>query len=161
MGADRKPKIRKQHLYVAKDSTFGRIWVDEEDMQERFEEYLQSDKCLNHTKKRTIIDQDTLSAVQVDVPAPRSPTIKGFCVFCGTSSSAWYQNYADNPDFAQTVRKITDICEQETRGLFEDGCIPANLAALWMGGYGYSTKQEQDINGGVPVVISGEDKLDG
>ena len=44
MGADRKPKIRKQHLYVAKDSTFGRIWVDEEDMQERFEEYLQSDK---------------------------------------------------------------------------------------------------------------------
>ena len=33
MGADRKPKIRKQHLYVAKDSTFGRIWVDEEDMQ--------------------------------------------------------------------------------------------------------------------------------
>ena len=30
-----------------------------------------------------------------------------------------------------------------------------------MGGYGYSTKQEQDIKGGVPVVISGEDKLDG
>ena len=28
-----------------------------------------------------------------------------------------------------------------------------SLAALWMGGYGYSTKQEQDIKGGVPVVI--------
>ncbi len=152
-------KKPKQHLYVARDSTFGRTWVDAEDMMERFAEYLESDKCLKHTRKHTIIDKDTYVPYKVDIPAPRSPTIKGFCLYCGTSSQAWYQNYADNPDFADAVRKITETCEQETRGLFEDGAIPHNLAALWMGGYGYSVKQEQDIKGGVPVVISGEDKL--
>ena len=38
--------------------------------------------------------------------------------------------------------------------MFEDGSIPSNLAGLWMGGFGYSTKQEQEIKGGVPVVIA-------
>ena len=147
------PKVAKTKLYVAPDSTHGKIWIDEEDMLERFDEYLHSERCLGHTKVQTIIDKDTLQPQDVVVASPRSPTIKSFCLYCGTSPQAWYQNYADNPDFAQTVRKSTDICERETRGLSEDRCIPANLAALWMGGYGYSTKQEQDIKGGVPVVI--------
>jgi len=116
---------------------------------------------MNHTKKKTIIDEDTFQAVVVEVPAPRSPTIKGFCLFCGTSSPTWYQHYADNPEFAEIVRRITEYCESEVRGMFEDGSISPSLAGLWMGGYGYSTKAEQDIKGGVPVVISGEDKLDG
>ena len=155
------PKVKNVKLYVAPDKNHGRVWVDAEDMAERFEEYLQSDKCMNHTKKKTIIDEDTFQAVVVDVPAPRSPTIKGFCLFCGTSSPTWYQHYADNPEFEEIVKKITEFCEIEVRGMFEDGEISPSLAGLWMGGYGYSTKQEQDIKGGVPVVISGEDKLDG
>ena len=148
------PKVKNVKLYVAPDPNHGRVWVDAEDMAERFEEYLQSDKCMNHTKKKTIIDEDTFQAVVVDVPAPRSPTIKGFCLFCGTSSPTWYQHYADNPEFEEIVKKITEYCESEVRGMFEDGSISPSLAGLWMGGYGYSTKQEQDIKGGVPVVIA-------
>ena len=155
------PKVAKTKLYVAPDSTHGKTWVDEEDMLERFDEYLHSERCLGHTKVQTIIDKDTLQPQDVVVASPRSPTIKSFCLYCGTSPQAWYQNYADNPDFADAVAKITAFCESETRGLFEDGNISPSLAALWMGGYGYSTKAEQDIKGGVPVVISGEDKLDG
>lgn len=148
------PKVKNVKLYVAPDPNHGRVWVDAEDMAERFEEYVQSDKCMNHTKKKTIIDEETFQAVVVDVPAPRSPTIKGFCLFCGTSSPTWYQHYADNPEFAEIVKKITEFCEIEVRGMFEDGEISPSLAGLWMGGYGYSTKQEQDIKGGVPVVIA-------
>ena len=147
------PKVKNVKLYVAPDPNHGRVWVDKEDMAERFEEYLQSDKCMNHTKKKTIIDEETFQAVVVDVPAPRSPTIKGFCLYCGTSSPTWYQHYADNPEFEEIVKKITEFCEIEVRGMFEDGAISPSLAGLWMGGYGYSTKQEQDIKGGVPVVI--------
>ena len=148
------PKVKNVKLYVAPDPNHGRVWIDAEDMAERFEEYLQSDKCMNHTKKKTIIDEETFQAVVVDVPAPRSPTIKGFCLYCGTSSPTWCQHYADNPEFEEIVKKITEFCEIEVRGMFEDGEISASLAGLWMGGYGYSTKAKQDINGGVPVVIA-------
>lgn len=155
------PKVKKVKLYIAPDKNHGKVWIDAEDMAERFEEYLQSDMCLGHTKSKAVIDPETKTCETIDVPAPRSPTIKGFCLFCGTSSPTWYQNYADDPEFAEIVRKITEYCESEVRGMFEDGAISPSLAALWMGGYGYSTKQEQDIKGGVPVVIAGEDKLDG
>lgn len=155
------PKVKNVKLYVAPDPNHGRVWVDAEDMAERFEEYVQSDKCLGHTKTKAVIDQETMTCSTIEVPAPRSPTIKGFCLYCGTSSSTWYQHYADNPEFEEIVKKITEFCEIEVRGMFEDGEISPSLAGLWMGGYGYSTKQEQDIKGGVPVVISGEDKLDG
>lgn len=148
------PKVKNVKLYVAPDKNHGRVWVDAEDMAERFEEYLNSDKCLGHTKSKAVIDQETMTCSMIDVPAPRSPTIKGFCLYCGTSSPTWYQHYADNPEFAEIVKKITEYCESEVRGMFEDGSISPSLAALWMGGYGYSTKQEQEIKGGVPVVIA-------
>lgn len=148
------PKVNKVKLYIAPDKNHGKVWIDAEDMAERFEEYLQSDMCLGHTKSKAVIDPETKTCETIDVPAPRSPTIKGFCLFCGTSSPTWYQNYADDPEFAEIVRKITEYCESEVRGMFEDGAISPSLAALWMGGYGYSTKQEQDIKGGVPVVIA-------
>lgn len=148
------PKVKNVKLYIAPDKNHGKVWIDAEDMAERFEEYLQSDMCLGHTKSKAVIDPETKTCETLEVPAPRSPTIKGFCLFCGTSSPTWYQNYADNPEFAEIVHKITEYCESEVRGMFEDGAISPSLAALWMGGYGYSTKQEQDIKGGVPVVIA-------
>ena len=154
------PKVKNVKLYVAPDKNHGRVWADAEDMIDRFfDDYLKSDKCLGHTKSKPVIDEETMTCSTVEVPAPRSPTIKGFCLYCGTSSTTWYQHYANNPEFADAVRIITEYCECEVRGMFEDGEISPSLAALWMGGYGYSTKQEQDIKGGVPVVISGEDKL--
>lgn len=155
------PKVKNVKLYVAPDKNHGRVWIDAEDMAERFEEYLHSDKCLGHTKTKAVIDPETMTCSTIEVPAPRSPTIKGFCLFCGTSSPTWYQHYANNPEFEEIVKKITEFCEIEVRGMFEDGEISPSLAGLWMGGYGYSTKAEQDIKGGVPVVISGEDRLDG
>lgn len=149
------PKVKNVKLYVAPDPNHGRVWVDEEDMIDRFfNDYLKSNKCLGHTKTKSIIDPETKTCATVEVTSPRSPTIKGFCLYCGTSSSTWYQHYANNPEFADAVRIITEYCECEVRGMFEDGEISPSLAGLWMGGYGYSTKQEQDIKGGVPVVIA-------
>lgn len=148
------PKVKNVKLYVAPDKNHGRVWIDAEDMAERFEEYLHSDKCLGHTKTKAVIDPETMTCSTIEVPAPRSPTIKGFCLFCGTSSPTWYQHYANNPEFEEIVKKITEFCEIEVRGMFEDGEISPSLAGLWMGGYGYSTKAEQDIKGGVPVVIA-------
>lgn len=148
------PKVKNVKLYVAPDQNHGRVWIDAEDMAERFEEYLQSDMCLGHTKSKAVIDPETMTCSTVEVPAPRSPTIKGFCLYCGTSSPTWYQHYADNKKFEEIVKKITEYCECEVRGMFEDGEISPSLAGLWMGGYGYSTKAEQDIKGGVPVVIA-------
>ena len=148
------PKVKNVKLYVAPDPNHGRVWVDAEDMAERFEEYVHSDKCLGHTKTKAVIDPETMTCSTIEVPSPRSPTIKGFCLYCDTSSPTWYQHYADNPEFEEIVKKITEYCECEVRGMFEDGAISPSLAGLWMGGYGYSTKQEQDIKGGVPVVIA-------
>ena len=153
------PKVKKVKLYIAPDSTHGKTWVDEDDMLEQFAEY--KTECDTHKITKSIIDKDTMQAVDIEVSKPITATIKGFCLWSGTDTDAWYTTYADDPRFSRAVRLITAACELDARGKFETGQIPANLAALWMGGYGYSTKQEQDIKGGVPVVMSGEDKLDG
>ena len=64
------PKVKKVKLYVAPDKNHGRVWVDAEDMAERFEEYLNSDMCLGHTKYKSVIDPETMTCSTIEVPAP-------------------------------------------------------------------------------------------
>lgn len=87
-------------------------------------------------------------------------TIEGFCVFAGISRAAFYERYAENEKFADTVTRMREECEVDARKKFELQIIPSQLAGLWMSNYGYTTKTDTNVSGSVPVVISGEDDLE-
>lgn len=81
-------------------------------------------------------------------------TIEGFCVFAGISRAAFYERYANDEKFADTVTRMREECEIDAREKFELGVIPSQLAGLWMSNYGYSTKAESDVN------VTASEKLD-
>lgn len=83
-------------------------------------------------------------------------TIEGFCVFAGISRAAFYERYANDKRFADTVTRMREECEVDARSKFELGIIPSQLAGLWMSNYGYSTKTDTSITG----VESEKSKLD-
>jgi len=87
-------------------------------------------------------------------------TIEGFCVWAGISRAAFYEHYASNPIFADTVTRMREECEVDARIKFEVGALPSQLAGLWMSKYGYSTKTDSSVTGAVPVVISGGEELE-
>ncbi len=87
-------------------------------------------------------------------------TVEGFCVYAGISRSKFYEDYADNEQFRDMVTRIREECEVDAREKFELGVIPSQLAGLWMSRHGYSTKQDTNVSGSVPVVISGDDGLE-
>lgn len=74
-------------------------------------------------------------------------TIEGFCVFAGISRSKFYENYADDEKYGDTVTRMREECEIDAREKFELGIIPSQLAGLWMSNYGYSTKTDSTVNG--------------
>lgn len=88
-------------------------------------------------------------------------TIEGFCVHVGLARRAFYDTYADDPRFSHIVTRMKEECEIDARMKFELGMIDPKLAALWMSKHGYSTKTENNVSGSVPVVISGDDELEG
>lgn len=85
-------------------------------------------------------------------------TIEGFCVFTGISRAAFYERYANDGKFADTVTRMKEECEVDARKKFELGIIPAQLAGLWMSNYGYSTKTDTNVSGNLTVE---QTKLDG
>lgn len=87
-------------------------------------------------------------------------TIEGFCVFIGISRQAFHEYYAENERFVDIVIRMKEECEVDAREKFETGQIPTQLAGLWMSRHGYSTKQDTNVSGAVPVVISGEENLE-
>ena len=87
-------------------------------------------------------------------------TVEGFCAWLGLVRSVFYQNYANNAKFADVVQRIHEECEVDARSKFELGIITTQLSALWMSKYGYTTKTDANIEGSVPVVISGGEDLE-
>lgn len=81
-------------------------------------------------------------------------TIEGFCVWAGISRAAFYENYAADERFIDTVTRIREECEVDARMKFELGVIDTKLAPLWMSRHGYSTKQDnaQADEGGVQII---------
>ena len=69
-------------------------------------------------------------------------TIEGFCVFVGISRASFYEYYANDDKFADTVTRMREECEVDARMKFETGQIPTQLSGLWMSRHGYSTKAE-------------------
>jgi len=87
-------------------------------------------------------------------------TIEGFCVFAGISRSTFYKIYAEDKKFSDTVTRMKEECEVDARKKFELQMIPSQLAGLWMSNYGYTTKTDTNVDGTVPIVITGEEKLE-
>lgn len=81
-------------------------------------------------------------------------TIEGFCVYVGISRAAFYERYANNEKFADTVTRMREECEIDAREKFELGVVPSQLAGLWMSNYGYSTKADTDVS------VTSSEKLD-
>lgn len=87
-------------------------------------------------------------------------TIEGFCVYIGLARAAFYQTYGEDARFADIVTRMREECEVDAREKFETGQIPTQLAGLWMSKYGYTTRQDTAVSGAVPVVISGDERLE-
>lgn len=87
-------------------------------------------------------------------------TIEGFCVFSGISRSTFYEIYAEDKRFSDMVTRMKEECEVDARKKFELQMVPSQLAGLWMSHYGYTTKTDTNVDGAVPIVISGEDQLE-
>ena len=126
-------------------------------MEELWEEF--KEKCDNKTVVRTEFSQKLGEFVTDTVPSPVSYTILGFCNHIGLSRSKFYETYKQDPVFGDIVSRIESECEEDVRDKFENKTIPSQLSALWMSKYGYSVKNEQEIKGNIPVVISGEDDV--
>lgn len=81
-------------------------------------------------------------------------TIEGFCVFIGLARSRFYETYAEDERYRDTVTRMREECEVDARTKFETGQIPTQLAGLWMSNYGYTTKTDTKASvTGTQVVI--------
>ncbi len=98
--------------------------------------------------------------VSKDLKRSITYTIEGFCVFAGISRASFYEYYADDERYADTVTRMREECEVDARKKFELQMIPSQLAGLWMSNYGYSTKADTSFAGTIPVVISGDEMLE-
>lgn len=86
-------------------------------------------------------------------------TIEGFCVFAGIPRSAFYDTYAKRNKYSDIVTRMKEECEVDARKKFELQVIPSQLAGLWMSKYGYTTKQDTNISGGLDIEKSKLDDL--
>lgn len=126
-------------------------------MLDLWEEYKQV--CDSKTVVRTEFSQKESRFVTSEIPAPVSYTVLGFCLFLGMGRNSLDVTYRTDPRYADVIARIEDECERDVRDKFENRTLPTSLASLWMGKYGYSTKNEQNVKGAVPVVIGGADGL--
>lgn len=117
-----------------------------------------------HCNKRVVLVHDfsqrNSEFVSAEIKKSVSYTIEGFCAYAGISRASFYEYYANNPEFADTVTRMREECEVDAREKFELGIIPSQLAGLWMSNYGYTTKVENNVLSTIPVVISGDDELE-
>ena len=122
-------------------------------LEEAWEEY--KDKCDN--KKVVAHEFSAKNSEFVTDVLRRSITytIEGFCVFIGLARSKFYETYAEDERYRDTVTRMREECEVDARTKFETGQIPTQLAGLWMSNYGYTTKTEAKANvtGTQQVVI--------
>ncbi|KAF5062184.1 DNA-packaging protein gp3 [anaerobic digester metagenome] len=115
--------------------------------------------CDNQTVLTHDFSSKNSEFVSAELKRSITYTIEGFCVFAGISRAAFYERYTENEKFADIVTRMREECEIDARKKFELQMVPSQLAGLWMSKYGYTTKTESSVSGGVPVQIV--DDLDG
>lgn len=109
-------------------------------LEQAWEEY--KDYCNNQLVLTHDFSAKNSEFVSKELKRSITYTIKGFCVFINISRAAFYERYAKNEKFADTVTRMEEECEIDARMKFELGSIPTQLAGLWMSNYGYTTKTE-------------------
>lgn len=121
-------------------------------MEQLWEEYKQ--KCDNKEVLTHDFSSKNSEFVSARLQRKVTYTIEGFCVFAGISRSTFYDTYANNEKFSDTVTRMREECEIDAREKFELGIIPSQLAGLWMSNYGYTTKNQNEVN------VTESEKLD-
>ena len=116
-------------------------------------------ECDTKTCIRSEFSQKLGRFVTETIVSPVSYTVLGLCCYIGISRTQFYETYVGNEEYADIVTKIEQECERDVRDKLENKTIPSQLSALWMSKYGYSTKQETEIKGSIPVVVTGEDNI--
>lgn len=151
-------KKKKNALYVAPEPAHRprKIGCPEELMQ-LWSEY--KAYCQNHTRIQTFVDKSG-GVKNIEVSAPITCTKTGFCSWFGIVESAFQSTYGEDPLYEDAMDMIRQDSQVDCRSKFEDGTLNPKLAPLWMSRYGYSVKQETEVKGGIPVVISGEEALE-
>lgn len=156
-------KACQPRLYVASNRHDRAYSVEE--LREAWKQYKrkQDDNVKIECAKRIVTDDNGEKHTEVEereVLQPLTYTQEGFLRFLPLSSSTWCA-YKQDEDYADVMADIENDIKANVRERFEDRSLDTRLAALWMSRYPeYRTRQETEIKGGVPVVISGEDKLE-
>ena len=73
----------------------------------------------------------------------------------------FYETYTEKKRYSDIVTRIREECEADARRKFELQVIPSQLAGLWMSKYGYTTKVENNLSGGLDNEKSKLDDLIG
>lgn len=118
------------------------------DLWEAYKEECNSKSVLTHdfsSKNSEFVSKELKRSVTF--------TIEGFCVYIGLGRQNFYDTYAEDNKFHDTVTRMREECEIDARNKFELSVIPSQLAGLWMSNYGYTTKTDNKVTGSVPVVI--------
>ena len=130
-----------------------------EEMERLWEEYKQvcdDQKVLTHefsSKNSEFVSKELKRSITY--------TIEGFCVYLKIPRSIFYDTYASMKKYSDIVTRIREECEADARRKFELQVIPSQLAGLWMSKYGYTTKVENNLSGGLDTEKSKLDDLIG
>ena len=133
------------------------------DMEKAWAQYKK--RCDEHKITVTMFSAKNSEFVTQRVLKRITYTIKGFCSYNQLSAPSFYQNYlhcrgckkGGPSPYAPVIQRIQQECETDAREKFETGELPPMLAGLWMGGFGYSNKVENNLTSGRDKA---KDKLD-
>lgn len=130
-----------------------------EEMEQLWEEYKQV--CDNQEVLTHDFSSKNSEFVSAKLKRSITYTIEGFCVYMKISRQAFYEYYANKKRYVDIVTRIREECEADARKKFELQVIPSQLAGLWMSKYGYTTKVENNLSGGLDTEKSKLDDLIG
>lgn len=118
-----------------------------EEMEQFWEAYKQ--ECDNQEVLTHDFSSKNSEFVSAKLKRSITYTIEGFCVYLGITRSKFYETYAKRKRYGDIVTRIREECEADARKKFELQIIPSQLAGLWMSKYGYTTKVENNLSGGL------------
>jgi len=118
----------------------------DEALQTAWEEYKVC--CDNYTVTKHEFSQKLGEFVSAELKCRITYNIKGFCSRYHISRQNFYAHYEKNKKHSDTVTRMREESEQDSRTKFETGELPSSLAGIWMSNYeGYSTKNDVNIGG--------------
>lgn len=118
-----------------------------EEMEAMWEAYKQ--ECDNQEVLTHDFSSKNSEFVSAKLKRSITYTVEGFCVYLKIPRSIFYDTYANKKRYSDIVTHIREECEVDARKKFELQVIPSQLAGLWMSKYGYTTKVENNLSGGL------------